>query len=65
MNKKYPTFFLTWFNKFTRVPYPGEVAVTKLILCKQYEEEEIRALSILHVFIRQLTEHQRRVYDMI
>ena len=24
MNKKYPTFFLTWFNKFSRVPYPGE-----------------------------------------
>jgi hypothetical protein len=23
MNKKYPTFFLTWFNKFTRVPYLG------------------------------------------
>jgi len=23
MNKKYPTFFLTWFNKFTRVRYPG------------------------------------------
>ena len=23
MNKKYPTFFLTWFNKFSRVPYPG------------------------------------------
>ena len=23
MNKKYPTFFLTWFNNFTRVPYPG------------------------------------------
>ena len=23
MNKKYPTFFLTWFNKFLRVPYPG------------------------------------------
>ena len=23
MNKKYPTFFLTWFNKFPRVPSPG------------------------------------------
>ena len=23
MNKNYPTFFLTWFNKFSRVPYPG------------------------------------------
>ena len=23
MNKKYLTFFLTWFNKFLRVPYPG------------------------------------------
>src|SRR5450631_3212137 len=23
MNKKYPTFFLTLFNKFSRVPYPG------------------------------------------
>ena len=23
VNKKYPTFFLTWFNKFSRVPYPG------------------------------------------
>jgi hypothetical protein len=23
MNKKYPTFFLTWFNKFSRVPSPG------------------------------------------
>ena len=22
MNKKYPTFFLTWFNKFLWVPYP-------------------------------------------
>ncbi len=25
MNKKYPTFFLTWFNKFPRVPSPGEI----------------------------------------
>jgi hypothetical protein len=23
MNKKHPTFFLTWFNKFSQVPYPG------------------------------------------
>ena len=23
MNKEYPTFFLTWFNKILRVPYPG------------------------------------------
>ena len=23
MNKKYPTFFLTWFDKFAQVPYPG------------------------------------------
>ena len=23
MNKQYPTFFLTWFNKFSQVPYPG------------------------------------------
>ena len=23
MNKEYPTFFLTWFNKFSQVPYPG------------------------------------------
>ena len=23
MNKKYPTFFLTWFYKILRVPYPG------------------------------------------
>ena len=22
MNKKYPTLFLTWFNKFSRLPYP-------------------------------------------
>ena len=29
MNKKYPTFFLTWFNKFSQVPYPGH----KWILC--------------------------------
>jgi hypothetical protein len=28
MNKKYPTFFFTWFNKFTRVPYPGPKAFT-------------------------------------
>jgi hypothetical protein len=28
MNNKYPTFFLTWFNKFSQVPYPGcEVAL--------------------------------------
>jgi hypothetical protein len=25
MNRKYPTFFLTWFNKFPRVPSPGNV----------------------------------------
>ena len=23
MNKKYPIFFLTWFDEFSRVPYPG------------------------------------------
>ena len=23
MNKKYPTFFPTWFNKNSQVPYPG------------------------------------------
>ena len=23
MNNKYPTFFLTWFNKILRVSYPG------------------------------------------
>jgi hypothetical protein len=28
MNKKYPTFLLTWFNKFSRVPYPGIVSIS-------------------------------------
>jgi hypothetical protein len=28
MNQKYHKFFLTWFNKFLRVPYPGTL-VTK------------------------------------
>ena len=23
MNKIFPTFFLTWLNNFSRVPYPG------------------------------------------
>ena len=35
MNKKHPTFFLTWFNKFSRVPYPGNKA-------KKYGEGAIR-----------------------
>jgi hypothetical protein len=30
MNKKYPTFFLTWFNKFSQVPYPGAYARTDI-----------------------------------
>ena len=30
MNKKYPTFFLTWFDKFSRVPYPGNLVWASL-----------------------------------
>jgi hypothetical protein len=33
MNKKYPTFFLTWFNKFSRVPYPGKLYMWRRLCC--------------------------------
>ena len=28
MNNEYPTFFFTWFNKFSQVPYPGWLVIT-------------------------------------
>ena len=35
MNRKYPTFLLTWFNKFPRVPSPGDYLHLKEFLkCK-------------------------------
>jgi hypothetical protein len=43
MNKKYPTFFLTWFNKFSRVPYPGCWHLNELI--RQYEDKKAAILT--------------------
>ena len=35
MNKKYPTLFLTWFNKFLQVPYPGKSRDHKIVRAKK------------------------------
>ena len=43
MNKKYPTFFLTWFNKFLRVPYPGHYVynTSERLKSDRHQEEDL------------------------
>ena len=41
MNRKYPTFFLTWFNKFPRVPSPGR--------CPNKNENEHNLMRVVYL----------------
>ena len=55
MNKNYPTFFLTWFDKFSQVPYPGVEVMSKKHLSILVLGLEVAASDCHDALVRPIT----------